>query len=124
MPRFKPVHKGLTQLPVDFERPLISGSDEHALSSRVDHELDVSALERCDRNAFQGATAYAPPSSSRAFCWPTAGALSPAARIDAAFGTCDRWRPPAGPPRNRGRQAHTLLKNGFFYRLVRRARIK
>ena len=38
MPRFKPVHKGLKLLPVDFDRQVLPGSFEHALCYLVDHE--------------------------------------------------------------------------------------
>jgi hypothetical protein len=124
MPRFKPVHKGLTRLPVDFERPSIPGSDEHALSSQVDHKLEVSALERCDLNDFQGATAYAPAVLLKIILLAYSRGIVGSRTIEAAFGVRDCWRPPAGPPRKRGRQAHRLLRNGFFYRLVRRARLK
>lgn len=40
MPRFKPVHKGLKLLPVDFERQLVPGTFEHALSYLIDHEFN------------------------------------------------------------------------------------
>lgn len=60
MPRFKPVHKGLKLLPVDFERQLLPGTFEHALSYLIDHELDLSAFESRYRNDKQGASAYAP----------------------------------------------------------------
>lgn len=60
MPRFKPVHKGLKLLPVDFERQLLPGTFEHALSYLIDHELDLSAFESRYRNDDQGASAYAP----------------------------------------------------------------
>ena len=60
MGRFKPVHKGLKLLPVDFERQLLPGTFEHALSYLIDHELDLSELEARYRNDYQGASAYAP----------------------------------------------------------------
>ena len=60
MARFKPVHKGLKLLPVDFERQLLPGTFEHALSYLVNHELDLSELEARYRNDYQGASAYAP----------------------------------------------------------------
>lgn len=60
MARFKPVHKGMKLLPVDFDRQLVSGTFEHALNYLVDHELDLSALEARYRNDDQGASAYAP----------------------------------------------------------------
>ncbi len=44
MARFKPIHKGLKLLPVDFERQVIPGSFEYALCHLVDHELDLSAF--------------------------------------------------------------------------------
>ncbi|MDD5328687.1 MAG: transposase [Sulfuricella sp.] len=60
MARFKPVHQGLKLLPVDFERQLLPGTFEHALSYLVDHELDLSELEARYRNDYQGASAYSP----------------------------------------------------------------
>ena len=36
MARFKPIHKGLKLLPVDFDRQVIPGSFEHALCHLVD----------------------------------------------------------------------------------------
>ena len=60
MARFKPVHKGLKLLPVDFDQQLVPGTFEHALNYLVDHELDLSALEARYRNDQQGASAYAP----------------------------------------------------------------
>lgn len=60
MPRFKPVHKGLKLLPVDFDRQLLPGTFEHALSYLVDHELDLSAFESRYKNDDNGAPAYEP----------------------------------------------------------------
>ncbi len=48
MARFKPIHKGLKLLPVDFDRQVIPGSFEYALCHLVDHELDLSTLTRWD----------------------------------------------------------------------------
>jgi hypothetical protein len=39
MARFKPIHKGLKLLPVDFDRQVLPGSFEYALCYLVDHEL-------------------------------------------------------------------------------------
>ena len=60
MARFKPVHKGLKLLPVDFDQQLVPGTFEHALNYLVDHELDLSALEARYCNDEVGASAYAP----------------------------------------------------------------
>ena len=60
MPRFKPVHKGMKLLPVDFDQQLVPGTFEHALNYLVDYELDLAALEARYRNDEQGASAYAP----------------------------------------------------------------
>ena len=42
MARYKPMHKGLKLLPVDFDQQVIPGSFEHALCHLVDHELDLA----------------------------------------------------------------------------------
>lgn len=60
MPRFKPVHKGLKLLPVDFDRQLLAGTFEHALSYLVDNELDLSEFESRYKNDDNGAPAYEP----------------------------------------------------------------
>jgi transposase len=60
MPRFKPVHKGLKLLPVDFDQQLVPGTFEHALSYLVDNELDLSEFEARYRNDAFGAAAYHP----------------------------------------------------------------
>ena len=60
MPRFKPVHKGLKLLPVDFDKQVQPGSFEYALCQLVDHELDLTAFHARYRNEVEGAPAYAP----------------------------------------------------------------
>ena len=60
MPRFKPVHKGLKLLPVDFDKQLMAGSFEHALCHLVDHELDLSEFRARYQNHDEGAAAYDP----------------------------------------------------------------
>jgi len=60
MARFKPIHKGLKLLPVDFDRQVIPGSFEHALCHLVDHELDLSAFHKRYKNEDEGAPAYDP----------------------------------------------------------------
>ena len=42
MPRFKPIHKGMKLLPVDFDRQIQPGSFEYALCYLVDKELDLA----------------------------------------------------------------------------------
>lgn len=44
MPRFKTPDYGLKMIPVDFDRQVIPGSFEHALSHLVDHEIDLAGL--------------------------------------------------------------------------------
>ncbi len=44
MPRYKPVHKGLKLLPVDFDKQVLPGSFEHALSHLVDNELNLDGF--------------------------------------------------------------------------------
>ncbi|MDA3877229.1 MAG: IS1182 family transposase [Halothiobacillus sp.] len=60
MPRYKPIHKGLKLLPVDFERQVQPGSFEHALCYLVDHELDLSAFHARYKNDIEGAPAFDP----------------------------------------------------------------
>jgi transposase len=60
MPRFKTVHKGLKLLPIDFDKQLLPGTFEHALSYLVDHELDLADFHARYRNSVEGAPAYDP----------------------------------------------------------------
>jgi transposase len=60
MARFKPTHKGLKLLPVDFERQVVPGSFEYALCHLVDHELDLSAFHVRYKNDVDGASAFDP----------------------------------------------------------------
>ncbi len=60
MARFKPIHKGLKLLPVDFDRQVLPGSFEYALSHLVDHELDLSAFYARYKNDVDGASAFDP----------------------------------------------------------------
>ncbi|TCV90285.1 IS4 family transposase [Sulfurirhabdus autotrophica] len=60
MARFKPIHKGLKLLPVDFDRQLIPGSFEYALCHLVDHELNLSDFHARYKNNDEGASAYDP----------------------------------------------------------------
>jgi hypothetical protein len=59
MPRFKPVHKGVKLLPVDFDQQLQPGTFEHALAHLIDHECDLTGFEARYRNDAQGVSAYA-----------------------------------------------------------------
>ena len=60
MPRFKPVHKGLKLLPVDFEKQIQPGSFEFALCYLIDRELDLAPFHARYRNDYEGAPAYDP----------------------------------------------------------------
>jgi transposase len=60
MPRFKPVHKGLKLLPVDFDQQIQPGSFEYALCYLVDHELDLAPFRARYKNDDEGAPAYDP----------------------------------------------------------------
>ena len=60
MARFKPIHKGLELLPVDFDRQVIPGSFEYALCHLVDHELDLSTFHARYKNDVEGASAFDP----------------------------------------------------------------
>lgn len=60
MPRYKPIHKGLKLLPVDFDKQVQPGSFEHALCYLVDHELDLSGFHARHKNDREGASAFDP----------------------------------------------------------------
>jgi transposase len=60
MARFKPVHRGLLMLPVDFDKQVQPGSFEHALCHLVDHKLDLQGLRGRIHNDDGGAPAYDP----------------------------------------------------------------
>jgi len=60
MPRFKPIHKGMKLLPVDFDRQIQPGSFEHALCYLVDKELDLAPFHARYNNDEIGASAYDP----------------------------------------------------------------
>lgn len=60
MARYKPIHKGLKLLPVDFDRQVQPGSFEHALCYLVDHELDLSPFHARYKNDREGAPAFDP----------------------------------------------------------------
>ena len=58
MARFKPIHKGLKLLPVDFDRQVIPGSFEYALCHLVDRELDLSAFHARYKCGIRGRYPY------------------------------------------------------------------
>ena len=60
MARYKPVHKGLKMLAVDFDRQVLPGSFEHALCHLVDHELDLQPFHARYQNDDHGAPAFNP----------------------------------------------------------------
>lgn len=60
MARYKPTHKGLKLLAVDFDKQVIPGSFEHALCQLVDHELDLSQFHLRFKNDDNGAPAFHP----------------------------------------------------------------
>lgn len=60
MARYKPVHKGLKLLPVDFDQQILPGSFEFALCHLVDHEMDLSDFHARYKNDEQGAAAFDP----------------------------------------------------------------
>ena len=60
MARYKPVHKGLKLLAVDFDRQVLPGSFEHALCHLVDHELDLGPFHARYQNDDGGAPAFDP----------------------------------------------------------------
>lgn len=60
MPRFKPVHRGLKLLPVDFDRQVQPGTFEFALCHLVDTTLDLIAFHARYANDEVGAPAFDP----------------------------------------------------------------
>ncbi len=60
MPRYKPIHKGLKLLPVDFDKQVQPGSFEYALCYLIDHELDLAPFHTRYKNDIEGAPAYDP----------------------------------------------------------------
>ncbi len=60
MPRYKPIHKGLKLLPVDFDKQVQPGSFEHALCHLVDHALDLDGFHARHKNDREGAPAFDP----------------------------------------------------------------
>ena len=60
MARYKPVHKGLKMLAVDFDRQVLPGSFEHALCHLIDHELDLQPFHARYQNDDHGAPAFDP----------------------------------------------------------------
>ena len=60
MARYKPVHKGLKLLAVDFDRQVLPGSFEHALCHLIDHELDLQPFHARYQNDDSGAPAFNP----------------------------------------------------------------
>jgi transposase len=61
MPRYKPVDYAQGQfIPIQFERQILPGSFEYALSYVVDSKIDFTALDALRRNDESGASAYDP----------------------------------------------------------------
>ena len=60
MARYKIVDRSPRFLPVVLDAQLMSGSFEYALDYLIDHQLDLSALDRRYRNDATGSTAYDP----------------------------------------------------------------
>ena len=61
MPRYKPVDYAQGQfIPIQFERQILPGSFEYALSYVVDHKIDFTALDGRRKNDDGGASAYDP----------------------------------------------------------------
>ena len=82
MARFKPIHKGLKLLPVDFDRQVIPGSFEYALCHLVDRELDLSAFHARYRNDDEGASAFDPACRAASTLKPVFSNLRGKAKVD------------------------------------------
>lgn len=68
MARYKPIHKGLKLLPVDFDQQVIPGSFEHALCHLVDHELDLTEFHARTRTTTKVPRPSTLPPSSKSSC--------------------------------------------------------
>ena len=84
MPRYKPVHKGLKLLPVDFDRQVQPGSFEHALCYLVDHELDLSPFHARYKNDHEGAPAFDPAALIKIILLAYSRGLVSSRKIEAA----------------------------------------
>lgn len=73
MARFKPIHRGLKLLPVDFDRQIVPGTFEHARCYLIDHALDLSAYDVRYRNAACAVEALPPGAQHREACAITDG---------------------------------------------------
>ncbi|MDR4460953.1 MAG: IS1182 family transposase [Nitrospirales bacterium] len=84
MARYKPIHKGLKLLPVDFDRQVIPGSFEHALCHLLDHELDLSDLHARYHNDTEGAAAFDPAALIKIILLAYSRGISSSRKIEAA----------------------------------------
>src|SRR5437899_2845475 len=60
MARYKYIDQSPRFLAVDLLRQLLPGTFEHALNHLLEHEIDLSGLDRRFRNDVTGARAYPP----------------------------------------------------------------
>src|SRR2546422_9727675 len=60
MARYKVVDRSPRFLPIVLDAQLVTGSFEYALDYLIDHEIDLSELDRRYRNDDTGAPAYDP----------------------------------------------------------------
>ncbi len=60
MARYKPVDRNPKLLPVVYDEQIVPGTFEYALDYLIDHELDLSDLDRKFKNDVVGASAYDP----------------------------------------------------------------
>lgn len=84
MPRYKPIHKGLKLLPVDFDRQVQPGSFEHALCYLVDQELDLTAFHARYQNDREGAPAFDPAALFKIILLAYSRGLVSSRKIEAA----------------------------------------
>ncbi|NOT69243.1 MAG: transposase [Methylophilaceae bacterium] len=84
MARFKPTHKGLKLLAVDFDQQILPGTFEHALCHLIDHELDLSAFHARYQNDDGGASAYHPAALLKIILLAYSRGLLYSRRIEAA----------------------------------------
>jgi len=82
MARFKPIHKGLKLLPVDFDRQVIPGRFDYALCHLVDSALDLSAFHARYKNDLEGASAFVQSCRAASTLKPVFGSLRGKAKVD------------------------------------------
>ena len=85
MARYKPAEYGQGQfIPISFEKQILPGSFEHALSYVVDNKLDFSTLDESHANDDAGAPAYDPRVMLKIVLWAYSRGTFSSREIEAA----------------------------------------